>query len=38
MLEDLRDYGLIWQRKVQYLLRLMFQTVETNCAGIVSSV
>jgi hypothetical protein len=25
MLEDLRDYGLIWQRKVQCLLRLMFQ-------------
>jgi hypothetical protein len=37
MLEDLRDYGLIWQRKVQCLLRLMFQTVDTNCAGIVSS-
>jgi hypothetical protein len=37
MLEDLRDYGLIWQRKVQCLLRLRFQIVDTNCAGIVSS-
>jgi len=37
MLEDLRDYGLIWQRKVQCLLRLMLQTADTNCAGIVSS-
>lgn len=29
MLEDLRDYGLIWQRKVQCLLRLKFQIVDT---------
>jgi hypothetical protein len=38
MLEDLRDYGLIWQRKVKRLLRLMFRNVDASCAGILSSV
>ncbi len=28
MLEDLRDYGLIWQRKVKRLLRSTFQIVD----------
>jgi hypothetical protein len=37
MLEDLRDYGLIWQRKVKRLLRSIFQFFDINCAGIISS-
>jgi hypothetical protein len=37
MLEDLRDYGLIWQRRVKRLLRLMFWNVDDNCAGILPS-
>jgi hypothetical protein len=38
MLEDLRDYGLIWQRKVKHLHVPLFSgVVDTTSAGIVSS-
>jgi hypothetical protein len=37
MLEDLRDYGLMWQRRVKRLLRLMSRNVDANCAGFISS-
>jgi len=38
MLEDLRDYGLIWQRKVHTVAAALdVPIVDTNCTGILSS-
>ena len=37
MLEDLRDYGLIWQRKAKRLFRAIFYGADANPLGIVSS-
>ncbi len=37
MLEDLRDYGLIWQRKAKRLFRVIFCGADADSPGIVSS-